>query len=168
MKFYGISFLSRESKVVMEKAKEKGKLEPGITMLFPQILLALGCILLGIFPYLAYLFFGRAFKIGTIGITSLLPKMSMNLKGLYSGLVLGNSTALFRPLVLVGIFSLLFVLAFIISRLGSSPYKKGESWLCGYGTEADIYRYRAHDLYAELKTYFRWVGAKPKSKPKKE
>jgi hypothetical protein len=33
-------------------------------------------------------------------------------------------------------------------------------WLCGYARQTEVHRYRAGDLYGELKKWFAWLGGK--------
>jgi formate hydrogenlyase subunit 3/multisubunit Na+/H+ antiporter MnhD subunit len=165
MKFYGVSFLSRVSDDV-RKNSEKRTLEAGPYMQIPQVFLAALCILLGMFPSAAYIFFGNALDVGAFGVVGALPKISIETEGLWKGLSQLGGDVLFMPLVLAGIMLLLFMLARLISKLGSPERKTGDAWLCGYDREADIHRYTAHNLYGEFKKYFSWVGGKPKPSPK--
>jgi hypothetical protein len=69
-----------------------------------------------------------------------------------------QGTALFVPLALVALLSVSFLIAYGISRLGSASRRAAAPWLCGYEPEAECERYIAHNLYGEIKRYFRWLS----------
>jgi len=165
VKFFGVSFLSRVSSVVSEKAR-KGPLEAGVMMQIPQVTLAVACILLGIFPAAAYGLFTMALSGGCSGLSGLLVLPQAGTSGLVTGLGIQNASAIFAPLAVLVVLALFFLLAMFIFRLGSPASRSGEAWLCGYDTEADHHRYKAHNLYLEVKHYLRWITSGRKRRDK--
>ena len=162
MKFFGVSFLSRTSSLVAEKAARKPLLEVGWMMQIPQLILAALCLVFGIIPIGAYQLIEQALHGSQQGLGASLAKMPLaRLDGL-AGIASADGSALFDPLVLIMVLGIMLIIAFIITRLGGSKKRADEPWLCGYAQDAEQHRYGAHHLYAGVKRYIRWVGGKPK------
>ncbi len=159
VKFYGITFLGRTSQVVREKAAGRPSLEVPAGMMVPQLVLAVVCLLLGIVPTLGYSLVQAVFGSSQGGLAAALKLEPAAVSG--PRVALYGGTAFFAPaLLLAGILGLLLV-ARTISRLGASKRRVDVPWLCGYVTETDATRYRAHGLYADFKRYFHWLGGMP-------
>lgn len=154
MKFFGITFLSRKSTIVTERAKSGMPLEAGILMQIPQVILAIACVGLGIFPAVGYFVINKAMAAGPAGVSQFLPRLSITSSMLETGLAPSGGTTIFVPLVLVALLALLMGLAFLVTKLGAAPKRTSDIWLCGYDGEADIHRYGAHNLYGEVKHLF--------------
>ena len=157
LKFFGVSFLSRTSQLVLTRA-QKGRLEVGWTMQAPQVLLALACVAVGFAPAPAFRVLERALGASRQGLGSslanalpVMPKSFFVVQG-------AGSTALFVPLVIAAVVALMFLVSYGISKLGSAPRRVATPWLCGYAREADCFRYTARNFYNEIERYFRWLG----------
>ena len=161
IKFFGVSFLSRQSTLVIESAG-KGKLEVGGLMQIPQVFLAGCCILLGVVPAIAYNVMNQALNVSRQGSGETLANAAPMMSGGVFGLDAVSGTALFAPLALVVVLALVFLVTYVISKLGGATRRAGVPWLCGYVLEADCYRYGAHNFYGEIKRYFKWMGGMPK------
>ncbi len=165
IKFFGVSFLSRTSALVKKQAAKQGKLEVGPLMQLPQVFLAVLCVLLGVVPALAFRLMQLAMDASRQGFGIKLAEAHPMNAGLGSGLasVLGQdqSAALFVPLALVGVLSLMLVVVRAISKLGGAKRRADAPWLCGYAREAECHRYVAHNFYGEIKRWFRWLGGAP-------
>jgi NADH:ubiquinone oxidoreductase subunit 5 (subunit L)/multisubunit Na+/H+ antiporter MnhA subunit len=161
IKFFGVSFLSRPSTLV-EASAAKGKLEVGSLMQLPQLFLAAACILLGTVPALAYSVMNQALKASNQGLGSLLANAVPMGNNTLSGLDAMNGSALLAPLAIMVVLGLVFLVTYVISKLGGATRRAATPWLCGYVLEADCYRYSAHNFYGEIKRYFRWLGGMPK------
>jgi formate hydrogenlyase subunit 3/multisubunit Na+/H+ antiporter MnhD subunit len=159
VKFFGASFLSRTSALVREKAAARGRIEVGLLMQIPQVLLALLCLLLGIMPAIAYGLVHRALAASPHGLGQTLADASPAPANLWAGL--SGAHALFVPLVLLAVLGLAFLVARFISTLGGAPRRAAAPWLCGYAREAECNRYAAHGFYGEIKRYFHWLGGTP-------
>ncbi len=161
IKFFGVSFLARTSKLVKEQAA-KGKLEVSWMMQVPQLLLALLCVGLGVVPALAFRLMQRSLDVSRQGFGTILANASPMAGGPFTGLQGFQSAAIFVPLALAGVLALAFLVAFGISKLGGATRRAAPPWLCGYyAHEADCHRYVAHNFYGEIKRYFRWLGGAP-------
>ncbi len=161
MKFFGVSFLSRTSSLVAQKATQTPLLEVGWMMQFPQLILAALCLVFGIIPICAYQLIELAVAHSQQGLAAGLAKLPLaNLDGI-AGIASAQGSALFDPLVIIAVMGIMFCAALIISRLGGAHKRVDEPWLCGYSRDAELYRYGAHHLYAGIKRYFRWIGGKP-------
>ena len=163
MKFFGVSFLSRASTLVISQAEQKGRLEVGWLMQAPQVALALLCVGLGVVPAIAFRLIQLALDASQQGCGIALAKAAPMPRDL--GFAVGpvNSTALFVPLRLALVLGLMFLVVRFISKLGRAPRRAAAPWLCGYVREADCYRYSAHNFYGEIKRYFRWLGGAPRA-----
>jgi hydrogenase-4 component B len=173
IKFFGASFFSRSSALVMECASRRrlkrgpqdapvlrglGRpLDPGWLMQLPQIFLALLCVLLGVAPAAGFALVGqvRAHP-DPQGLPALLSDTAVR-SAPPLGVELLDS-ARFAPLALAAVFAAAFVLAMMMSRLGQPSRRAAEPWLCGYATQAESNRYVAHHFYGEVKRYFHWLG----------
>jgi formate hydrogenlyase subunit 3/multisubunit Na+/H+ antiporter MnhD subunit len=160
IKFFGVSFLSRPSTLV-EASAGKGKLEVGSLMQLPQVFLAAVCILLGTIPACAYWVMQHALNASRQGFGTTLADAQPMLSGSLVGLDAVNGTALFAPLAIMAVLFLVFLVTYVISKLGGATRRAAVPWLCGYVLEADCYRYSAHNFYGEIKRYFRWLGGMP-------
>ena len=173
IKFFGTSFLSRTSELVMEKAglrpalhgadhrahtsRACKKLEVEWSMQAPQVALAILCVLLGIVPGLAFAFLQHAVSVTPEGWGAVLAKAAPVTEGM--GAVQGPlGTAIFMPLGLIIALGAGLLIAYAISRLGAARRRAAAPWLCGYAAEAECERYIAHNFYGELKRPFHWVG----------
>jgi hypothetical protein len=84
------------------------------------------------------------------------------MSGTLTGLDAVNGSALFVPVALMIVIALVFLVTYVISKLGGAARRSATPWLCGYVLEADCYRYSAHNFYGEIKRYFKWLGGMPK------
>lgn len=166
VKFFGASFLSRTSALVKEKAAVKGRLEVGLVMQLPQLLLALICLLLGILPALAYGLIHQVLAASPHGFGGVLASAAPLPANIWAGLSGAGSRSLFVPLALLAVLGLAFLAARFISTLGGATRRASPPWLCGYAREAECNRYVAHGYYGEIKRYFRWLGGAP-ARPEK-
>ena len=155
IKFFGVSFLSRSSSLVKHRAAE-GKLHVPAAMQLPQLVLAVGCIVLGVAPGLAFSFLASAFRTSAEGFPNGLRTTSTSLPLL--GLQAPYSSAIFVPAILAVLLGVSFLVVSGISKMGSAPRRATTPWLCGYALEADCNRYVAHNFYGEIKRYFGWLG----------
>ncbi|MGA3178892.1 MAG: proton-conducting transporter membrane subunit [Verrucomicrobiota bacterium] len=167
VKFFGASFLSRTSALVKEKAAGQRRLEVGLMMQVPQLLLAMICVLVGLLPGAAYGLILRALAASPAGFGQAASVALPAPGAFWAGLYGVQAHALFVPLALAAVLALAFVLARMISRLGAAPRRAAAPWLCGYAQEAECNRYVAHGYYGEIKRYFHWLGGAPAPGPEK-
>ena len=161
MKFFGVSFLSRTSRLVKERAGAAGRLEVGWTMQIPQLVLGFCCIFFGLVPVAAYYIIVKALAHSPGGLTMALWQ-SPYLVNSEGWLTPGpGGGAILATNVITLVLALLWILARALSALGGATRRAAPSWLCGYAREAEVHRYHAHNLYGEVKRYFRWVGGAP-------
>ena len=160
IKFFGVSFLSRTSELVRERAA-RGRLEVPWMMQGPQLALAFCCVLLGVVPSIGFRLIARALEASRGGLGTALANVSPMLSRPVAGLAERDSAAVFAPLALALVLALMFLLAFTISKLGGATRRAAAPWLCGYAREAECNRYVAHNFYGEIKRYFRWLGGMP-------
>lgn len=158
IKFFGASFLSRTSAKVGALAAKNGKLEVGLMMRLPAILLSLICIGIGIFPAFGFDLLQRALNSSAQGYGAVLAKAGPFVSSPLMGVEEINRAALYVPLALAVVLGLVFLVSRAISKLGSAQRRVASPWLCGYVVDADCYRYSAHNFYGEIKRYFLWLG----------
>ena len=160
IKFFGVSFLSRTSALVRERAAN-GRLEVGWMMQLPQLTLAFLCILLGVVPAIGFRLIQKALESSRGGLGTTLANASPMLSLPLTGIAELNSAAVFAPIVVAVVLALIFLLVYGISRIGGASRRAAEPWLCGYAREAECNRYVAHNFYGEIKRYFGWLGGMP-------
>jgi hypothetical protein len=85
--------------------------------------------------------------------------------GMAAGLAGWRSDSVFAPVTIAAVLGLMFLLALGLARLTHAQRRQAAPWLCGYMREADHHRYVAHNFYAEIKRWFRWLGGAPKAHP---
>jgi len=166
IKFFGVSFLSRESALVAEQAARRGRIEVGWTMQLPQAGLALACVLLGVIPAVGFRLVQMALDASSQGYGAILAEAAPRQVSLGGGVAQLESAAVFAPLLFALVLGLMFLVVRGLSKLGSASRRAAAPWLCGYVREADCYRYSAHNFYGEIKRYFSWLGGAPR--PRRE
>jgi formate hydrogenlyase subunit 3/multisubunit Na+/H+ antiporter MnhD subunit len=152
MKFFGTSFLSRESDLV--KASVAAHRDAPFSMQAPQVILALACVALGLAPFLAYQALAAALVAGPQGVSQFLPPLALAPDAALVGLSPIGGASRYAPLILAGVFLGLALVAMVWARLGGAKKRPAPVWLCGYEPEADRHRYGAHNLYTEVKHLF--------------
>jgi len=164
VKFFGMAFLTRSSQLVRERAAARGgMLEPDRVMCAPQIVLAAVCVVLGLFPALAFGLLRAVLHASGDGLVAILdvgPHMTRT-----AGVMVDGGVAVLAPLVIVVIVGAAMGLARALSRVAGAERRPAEPWLCGYAPEAESNRYRAHGMYGEVKRYLGWVGGGARSVP---
>ena len=160
IKFFGASFLSRTSSLVAERASTRN-LEAPLLMQAPQIFLALACVVLGVLPAIEFGLAGAAIRQSRHGLGVMLANAFPVHSGIVTGLTDAYRMAAFVPLALLAVVAAMFAVSFMVAHLGAAQRRRATPWLCGYAQEAECFRYTAHNLYGEIKTYFRWLGGMP-------
>jgi hydrogenase-4 component B len=163
IKFFGVSFLSRTSTLVNERAAKQGGLEVHWMMNLPQVFLAFMCVMLGIVPFIGFDLLQKVLDSSSNGYGALLAAATPMTADAAGGVQYMDGTALFAPVAIAILLGLMFLLAYVISKLGSASRRAAAPWLCGYAAEADCHRYTAHNFYSEIKRYFRWLGGMPRT-----
>ena len=97
IKFFGVSFLSRTSELVRERAA-RGRLEVPWMMQGPQLALAFCCVLLGVVPSIGFRLIARALEASRGGLGTALANVSPMLSRPVAGLAERDSAAVFAPL----------------------------------------------------------------------
>lgn len=164
VKFFGVTFLSRTSALVAQRASA-GRLEVGWLMQLPQLLLAVLCVAMGLAPFLAYQVLHATLGVSTQGLGAALAVQVVQAPATsnpFAPLELAAGQALLAPVIVAGVLALLLLVAHGISRLGASQRRASDVWLCGYVREAEVHRYAAHGLYGEVKRQFQWLGGTPR------
>lgn len=164
IKFFGTAFLSRTSALVKEQAS-KGKLEVGITMQLPQVLLAVACIAIGLAPAGAFQVLAQVLKSSPQSFGKVLADAATGSAAPFAagmpGLDAVSGKALYFPLTILAVLAIAFFIAFVISKLGGGARRTAAPWLCGYAQEADCFRYAASNFYGEITRLFGWLGGLP-------
>jgi hypothetical protein len=131
-------------------------------MQLPQLFLAALCILLGVVPAIAYNIMNSALNASRQGFGAVLASAQPMASNPATGLDALGGSALLAPVLLAAVLALVFLITYIISKLGGAVRRTATPWLCGYVLEADCYRYTAHNFYGEIKRYFKWLGGAPR------
>ena len=158
IKFFGVSFLSRSSALVKQRATQSGWLDVGWMMLLPQWALAAGCLLLGVAPGIAFHLLRRALAASPREMAAALAEAAPAVGIPFTVPGEMSASAVFVPMALLAVLAVMWLAAYLFSRLGGAPRRAAEPWLCGYVREADCHRYAAHNFYGEIKRYFGWLG----------
>lgn len=175
VKFFGVSFLSRASAWVAQRARERraqrptgsssdlaGSLEAPVSMLVPQWFLAVLCVGVGVAPAAGLSFVTRALAVSHDGLGAILGRASGVQASATLGVATASGQAAFVPAVIAGAMGLIMALVWGVSRMGASRRRADSPWLCGYADEADSNRYSAHGFYGEVKGLFT-AGRRPEA-----
>jgi hydrogenase-4 component B len=165
IKFFGVSFLSRASSLVTARVAKQGRLEVPWMMQLPQVWLAIVCVFLGVVPSAGFFLLQRVVASSPHAYGTVLAGAAPITGGMLSGVDFLEGAAIFMPIAIAVLLGLMFLLTYIISKLGSAQRRTAAPWLCGYTLEADCHRYTAHNFYGEIKRYFRWLGGAARSNP---
>lgn len=157
LKFFGVTFLSRVSRLVAERAQGGRLREVPWPMLAPQLALAGGCILLGLAPSLGYWMAYRAIQGSAEGLAAILARVPPLAIAGGTGVVSPGGLGILAPPAVLLAFGLLVLLAAGATLLGGALRRRAEPWLCGYAVESDEMRYTARNLYREVCRYFPWI-----------
>ena len=107
-------------------------------MQVPQVLLALMCILLGVFPAIAFNLMQQRAGSQPARFRGALADAAPMTGGLLTGIHTIASAALFVPLALAAVLGLAFAAAVAMSKLGDAKRRAAAPWLCGYATEIGL------------------------------
>lgn len=166
VKFFGSTFASSGTEWnTTRKVREVPAL-----MLIPKIILAILCVIQGLFPYLYY----RA----AISLFGNAPGSS--LETLFSGAAVGDNiansalgvsvsvpglngvVAVAAPLAVLAVLAGMLAFAWLLRKSGGSESAVAPTWLCGYQDLNNDNRYAAHNMYAAFKKSLRWTGGNVK------
>jgi hydrogenase-4 component B len=136
------------------KAKRR---EVPLTMMIPQVVMALLSIILGILPILPLKYIHKSVA-SLMGADFFPPMQSIYGTDALGGLMTDygkGAFAVWNPLLLtlVGLFCILIAYAFY--RSGSAPRRADTTWYCGEEHGDEEVRYRAHSFYLPFKKMFR-------------
>ncbi|HVO20869.1 MAG TPA: proton-conducting transporter membrane subunit [Anaeromyxobacter sp.] len=160
VKFLGVGFLGRRSASVAAAAA-RGPLEVGMGMRLSQLFLAALCVLIGLMPALAAKAGDAVLGASPGGLGSELAGSGFARGSALSGLEVLGGAAVLRPLAVLLLLGIFFLLARALAKLGGAPRRASPPWLCGYAQEADCFRTSTHDLYGEVKVALRHLGGAP-------
>ena len=154
MKFFNTSFGGEISKS-LELSLRPGKDVP-YSMRLPQNILAILCLVLGLFPWLPLLFSKLGFSgssYGAIGysLSALFGNSVYGLTPVFNG---GRTSGVWLPLTGTLFFLGCLILAFIVYRIGKPQQRIVPLWNCGEVYEVDEVRYRAESYYLPLVSFF--------------
>ena len=154
-----VKFFSSSFGGTMGKALE-ARLRPGfevpLSMRFSQNVLALLCLLLGVFPWVPLRFILSSLSGSVYGTA--LPQSLHALGGSWLGVNLmvggAESSGAWLPIVGVVVLGICLLLAFAVSRSGKAGTRTVPIWTCGEVYEPDEVRYRAGSFYLPFVSRF--------------
>ncbi len=150
MKFLGMVFVGK-----LHIGQEVERREVPVSMLVPQVLMAIPCVAFGVLPMLAlkYLYvaangilpagYSPAFA-SLFGSSPL--AVNLSLSGLRSGA--------WGPVAILVAFVGCLVLGYLISRMGAAQTREVPMWLCGEEHDFSEVRYPVHSFLLTFNRYF--------------
>jgi hydrogenase-4 component B len=157
IKFFGVSFLSRASTLVTAKTKGMKSIATPWMMQLPQVCLAFVCLALGIAPFLSFSLLQKVLASSPHAYGELLAGAAPVTGSLLTGMTNPQGTILLMPFAVAILLGAMFLLTYVISKLGRPKRRAVAPWLCGYAVEADCNRYTARNFYAEIKRFLQWL-----------
>ncbi|MCF7707779.1 MAG: peroxiredoxin family protein [Verrucomicrobia bacterium] len=158
VKFFGASFMSRAGRHVIESVSEGSRKVLDWKMKVAQVLPALVCVLLGIFPVVVFSRFHYALGRDAQGMLLSLTDGAPVEGGLWRGVEALGAKAVFAPIGLLVVLGALVLFCCWLLRAGGAQRRPASPWLCGYAWDAEDFRYNAHGYYGELKALFKCKG----------
>ena len=167
VKFFGMAFTASGHEY---HTKNEVKEVPAL-MLFPKFILAALCLVQGLLPYFYFETIISIFKNSKDSIvTAFFNGMTLNgsvigsVEGVTvtlpgSGMVASSMAA---PAVLLAIFLVMFVLAYLLKKSAGSVERTAPVWMCGYRELDNDTRYRASSMYHAFKHLVWWTGGNVK------
>jgi formate hydrogenlyase subunit 3/multisubunit Na+/H+ antiporter MnhD subunit len=167
VKFYGMTFASSGVEwTITKKIKEVS-----VTMLIPEIILAVLCIVQGLFPFVYFGLFISIFKnsagsilqplFADITLDNMVVNSAMGVSVTVPGME-GLVSSVAVPLVVVAILAAALFFAWLLKKSGGSEEKEVPTWLCGYQDLNNKNRYEAHNMYSAFKKMLKWTGGNVK------
>lgn len=152
IKFMATSFFG-ELPVHLQSKKET---DVPASMQVPQIILAILCILFGLFPAIPLKILYLAAGSSQTGIhvpafESLFGETSL---GLIANLGEGIG-GLWNPVILFIAFAICFVIVYVLSKSGGAATRRSEVWYCGEAHKPAEVHFSADSLFAPFKRVFR-------------
>lgn len=152
MKFLGTSFYGKRPKFV----DSLGVREVPATMVIPQVILAVMCVVLGVVPFIALSALYLA--LGSTGLAAYLPAYSSLFGGslISVGLSLGEGiSGAWNPIVFVVVGAITFLIVYLIYLDAGAKVRITDTWYCGEEHEPDFVKYYAHSFYLPFKRLFK-------------
>jgi len=154
IKFFSSSFGGTMGKTL--EARLRPGVEVPLSMRFSQNVLALLCLLLGVFPWVPLHFILSSLSGSEYGAA--LPQSLHALGGSWLGLnlMLGGveGSGVWLPVVGAVVLGICLLLAFAVSRSGKAATRTVPVWTCGEVYEPDEVRYRAGSFYLPFVSRF--------------
>ena len=163
IKFFGVTFLSRTSSLVADRAQQRWRMEVDWKMCAAQIALAAVCVVFGLMPMLGFGLVRAALNSSRQGLGAVLAEATPIAGESWAGVGGLTQQSLYVPLMLAMVLGTLFVLARALAKLGGAPRRASGPWLCGYARVGEAHRYRASGWYADVKRWFAWLGGAPRA-----
>ncbi len=164
VKFFGMTFTSAGHE--WNTGKEVKEV-PG-TMLLPKVILAVLCVVQGLFPF-AY--FTAIINIFETSRGSILHEAfnKIDLPSFMNGGMMGVSMSGLQgvvssavPVVVLLVIAAALALGWLLKNSAGSTERAAATWLCGYQDLHDANRYHDRNMYAALRGLLRWTGGNPK------
>jgi hydrogenase-4 component B len=167
VKFFGMTFASSGVEwTITKKIKEVS-----VTMLIPEVILAVLCLVQGLFPFLYFGLFINIFKnsagsilqplFADVSLENMVVNSAMGVSVTVPGME-GLVSSVAVPLVVVAILAVAIVFAWLLKKSGGSEEKEVPTWLCGYQDLNNKNRYEAHNMYSAFKKMLKWTGGNVK------
>lgn len=167
VKFFGMTFTSSGTEWNVKKRIQ----EVPWKMIAPKVILSLLCIVQGLIPFFYY---GIIFKIFRHSAgSSIYPvfagteiqnhvfNSAMGVKVILPGMS-GITSSAAVPLMILPLFILAFIFAWLLKKSGARDERESVPWLCGYQELNNKNRYRDSSMFSVFKDMFAWTGGNPK------
>ncbi len=161
VKFFGMTFTSTGSEWNVKKDIK----EVSLGMLLPKFILALLCVVQGIFPYVYYRAIIEVFeKSRSSVLETALARAGRSITDASLGVqvwVPGTGSvpaAIAVPVVVLLVVGIAFVVAYALKSSGGSEERTVPAWLGGYHGLHDTTRYKNRSMFSAFKNALRWTG----------
>lgn len=161
VKFWGMTFASSGA----EWSAKKEIKEVPFGMILPKIILAVLCLVQGLFPYYYFSVIYGIFNssegsifAGMLNNTSLNVYLQTSFAGVSMTVPGTNGMFTIVPVIIVLVFACAFIFASFLRKSAGSEQKQADTWLCGYKELDNENRYKSGNMYAAMKNILKWTG----------
>ena len=152
VKFMGCAFFGKLPDPLLHRVKS----DVPASMQFPQIILALFCFLLGLYPMLPISFLYQTLP--ALGGSVAFPAMTSLFGTSFFGVMINLGEGIggvYNASVLLVVFLISFFIAFFLYRAGGAKVREDVTWYCGEEHLPAEVRFSADSLYLPFKRFFR-------------
>ncbi|MCX7679412.1 MAG: proton-conducting transporter membrane subunit [Spirochaetes bacterium] len=161
VKFFGMAFTSTGSEWDVKKSIH----EVSIGMLFPKFLLAVLCLVQGLFPIMYYKLIiamfekskGSVLEVAVMETGKTIREVTFGVQ-VWSPGIESVPSAIAVPIVVLLLIAVAVAFGYAVKSSGKTSERTVPAWLGGYHDLHNVTRYKNRSMFAAFKNALRWTG----------